>query len=158
MFSINDYNYNTLSSSQSGGNFGGTIGALGKLGVYLLLLIAFIFDVVGPLTESKAQTKFKKNSELFTSFVIFSVIIPILIFYFIWISDGQSQKKKKGTIAIIAIFMLLQFSTTLAALIYSNAYSDENTKIRVLFYFRIVFLYIGMTWAVIVSSGSSFRK
>jgi ACR3 family arsenite efflux pump ArsB len=149
-----DYVYNNSIinsiSSQSGGKYGKN--AFLKLSMYFLLLTAFIFEIVDPLTNKKAQEKFKKNRELFTSFTIFSVIIPILIFYFIWSSEGQSPKKRKGTIYIIIAFLLLHFSITFAALIYSNAYGDNScfsVKMRVLFYFRIIFLYAGMMLSVI---------
>lgn len=146
MFYIDD---NYIASSQNGGKYGAS--AIKKLGVYLLLLSAFVFDIVGPLTETKAQEKFKANRELFTAFTIFSVIIPLLIIYFIWISNGQNPSKKKGTVIAIIIFLLLQFATTIAALVYSGAFGEENVKIRALFYLRISFLYIGMIWSVMVA-------
>jgi hypothetical protein len=156
-----DYVYNNSIINSISPQFGGTgdkpqgrkpgVNAFLKLGIYFLLLIAFIFEIVEPLTNKSAEEKLKKNRELFTTFVIFSVIIPILIFYFIWSAEGQSPKKKKGTVYIIVIFLLLQFSVTLAALIYANAYGDKpySVKLRILFYFRVIFLYAGMMLSVI---------
>ena len=149
MFLEYEYNNSIINStsSQSGGKYGKD--AFKKLTIYLLLLLAFIFEIIEPLTEGNAQQKFKNNRDLFVSFTIFSVIIPILIFYFIWAADGQAPKKRKGTIIIIVVFLLLQFATTFAALIYSNAYGDRSVKSKVLFYFRLLFLYSGMILSVI---------
>jgi hypothetical protein len=152
MFPINEYNYNSLSPIISGGKKGSRIFAAGKrAAVYLAFVILLIFELLEPLTTEDAYRRLESNKAIIGMFPTFMLVTPIFIitqlYYFN--QNDAAQKKKNFTFAMVVsmIFILIQFSLTVAALVIGEAHLDEDdvnkrAKKRGFLYTKVILLYI----------------
>jgi hypothetical protein len=160
MFPINEYKYDSLSPIISGGKKGARImAAVKKSAVYLAFAILLVFELLEPLTTEDAYRRLDSNRAIMGTFPTFMLVTPVIIltqlYYFN--QNDATLKKKNFTFAMVIsmIFILIQFSLTIAALVIGEAYLDENdtnkrAKKRGFLYTKVILLFIGMVSALIV--------
>jgi hypothetical protein len=160
MFPINEYNYDSLSPIISGGKKGSRIlAAVKRAAVYLAFAILLVFELLEPLTTEDAYRRLESNKVIMGMFPTFMLVTPVIIitqlYYFN--QNDSTLKKKNFTFAMVIsmIFILIQFSLTVAALVIGEAHLDENdvnkrAKKRGFLYTKVILLFVGMVFALIV--------
>jgi hypothetical protein len=160
MFPINKYKYDNLSPIITGGKKSDRVlGAVKKSAVYLAFAVLLIFELLEPLTTEDAYKRLDSNRGLMGTFPTFMLVTPVIIitqiYYF---NQNPPELKKKNflfAMVISMVFILVQFSLTIAALVVGEAYLDENdterrAKKRGFLYTKVILLFIGMVIALTV--------
>ncbi len=158
MFSIGEYN-NSLTPLNISNIVGGTPGKRGRrlwaaiksMGLYLMITLVLIFELLEPLTTDDSYQRLKANQGVQITFAFMSIMTPLIVmimmYFFNILDDTQKKSSKTFMMTMSIIFLILQFSLTIAALVIGEAYLDEDdtskrAKKRGFLYTKVIILFI----------------
>jgi hypothetical protein len=145
--------FNPLNISEiSGGKRGRKVlAAIKSMGIYLMITLILILELLEPLTTDDSYQRLKDNQGVQLTFAFMTIITPlivmIMLYFFNMLDESQRKSSKTFMMVMSTIFLLLQFSLTIAALVIGEAYLDEDdtnrrAKKRGFLYTKVIILFI----------------